>query len=246
MTLPSNNLQAPFYEIFFSFQGEALYIGLPQIFVRFAGCNLSCNYCDTNYSITVSKKAKYLTVLEVIKKIESLYKKNNKNFTITNTKPSIAFTGGEPLLYADFLKELLPKLKTKGFSIYLETNGTLYSNFKKIVKFCDIVAMDFKLPSECKKNFWKEHKQFLKIATSNKAANVFVKCVITKRTTLKEIKQTTSIIKTIAKDTPLILQSSLDKNKPKIQNLYIFYRFSKKVICNVTIMVQMHKIYKIQ
>jgi organic radical activating enzyme len=244
VTLPLNNLQAPFYEIFFSFQGEALYTGLPQIFVRFAGCNLACNYCDTNYSITVSKKAKYLTVLEVIKKIELLYKKNKKRFAIT--KPSIAFTGGEPLLYTDFLKELLPKLKTKGFSIYLETNATLYKNFEQIIKFCDIVSMDFKLPSECKKNFWKEHKQFLKIAISKKVTSVFVKCVITKKTILREIKQATKIIKSIAKDTTLILQPSLDKNKPKLQNLYIFYTFSKKILSNVAIMVQIHKIYKIR
>ncbi|MDR1417642.1 MAG: 7-carboxy-7-deazaguanine synthase QueE [Endomicrobium sp.] len=244
MTLPLNNLQAPFYEIFFSFQGEALYTGLPQIFVRFAGCNLSCNYCDTNYSITVTKKAKYLTITKIIEKIEFLYKKNKKNFT--NTKPSIAFTGGEPLLYAHFLKELLPKLKTKEFSIYVETNGTLYNNFKEIAKFCDIVAMDFKFPSECKKSFWKEHTKFLKIITSNKLNGSFIKCVITKNTTFQEIKKTIKIIKSLNNNMALILQPSLDKEKPHIQNLHLFYTFAKKALSNVAIMVQMHKIYKLR
>jgi organic radical activating enzyme len=245
MTLPLlNNIQAPLYEVFFSFQGEALYIGLPQIFVRFAGCNLKCNYCDTSYCIVVSKKAKHLTVLEVIKKIEAIYKKNKKSFAFT--KPSIAFTGGEPLLYVDFLKEIIPRLKIRGFAIYLETNGTLYKNLTQIIKFCDIVAMDFKFPSECKKSFWKEHKKFLEIAASKKTNSVFIKCVMTKNTTLQEIKQTIKIIKSTAKDTPLILQPSLDKNKPKIQNLYLFYMFSKKYLYNVTLTVQMHKIYKIR
>ncbi|MDR2395025.1 MAG: 7-carboxy-7-deazaguanine synthase QueE [Endomicrobium sp.] len=243
MILPLNNLQAPFYEIFFSFQGEALYTGLPQIFVRFAGCNIKCSYCDTNYSIIVSKKAKYLTTKEVIEKIEILYKKHKKNFT--STKPSIAFTGGEPLLYTDFLKELLPKLKMKGFNAYIETNGTLYRSLKQVIRFCDIVAMDFKLPSECKKSFWEEHKKFLKIIISNKIDDAFIKCVITKNTTLKEIKQTVKIVKPLTNDISLILQPSLDKNKPMIQNLHLFYTFAKKFIPNVHIMVQMHKIYKI-
>jgi organic radical activating enzyme len=244
MTLQLNNLQAPFYEIFFSFQGEALYTGLPQIFVRFAGCNLKCSYCDTNYSITISKKAKYFTITEVIEKIEFLYKKYKKNFT--STKPSIAFTGGEPLLYTDFLKELLPKLKMKGFNIYIETNGTLYRSLKQVIIFCDIVAMDFKFPSECKESFWEEHKKFLKIITSNKINDAFIKCIITKNTTLQEIKQTIKIIKPITKDIPLILQPSLYKYKPKIQNLHLFYTFTKKILSNVAIMVQMHKIYQIR
>lgn len=244
MTQPLHKGQSPFYKLFFSFQGEALYAGLPQIFARFAGCNLKCNYCDTAYSTEISKKAKYLTVDEVINKVNLLYKKNKKNFVFG--KPFIAFTGGEPLIYADFLAVLLPKLKRKGFSIYLETNGTLPKKLKQVVEFCDVISMDFKLPSECNKSFWKEHKNFLEIAQNEVSCQIFIKCVITKNTTIPEIKKAANITKNISKEVPFILQPSIDKSKPKIQNLHKFYIEVKKFINSVHLMIQMHKLYKIK
>ncbi|MDR0956709.1 MAG: 7-carboxy-7-deazaguanine synthase QueE [Endomicrobium sp.] len=256
MITPLISIKAPIYDIFFSFQGEALYTGLPQIFIRFAGCNLKCNYCDTLYSTIISKKAKYLTCNKIVNKVISTYIKNKENFTeiLTNTftknqaskKPSISITGGEPLLHADYLEVLLPKLKEKGFSIYLETNGTMFNNLTKIIKFCDIISIDFKFKSECKNNFWKEHKKFLKIALSNSKSETFIKNVITKNTNISEIKKSAKLIKGISDKIPLILQPSINKNSPAIQNLYKFYSIAKKIIPNVHIMIQMHKIYKVK
>ncbi|MDR3275217.1 MAG: 7-carboxy-7-deazaguanine synthase QueE [Endomicrobium sp.] len=235
---------APVYEIFFSFQGEGLYTGLPQIYVRFAGCNIKCRYCDTSYSTTISKKANYYSQDKLIKIIYKIYKKNKKKFTFG--RPFIIFTGGEPLIYADFLELLTQKLKKIGFNIYLETNGTLTQNLKKIINFCDIVSMDFKFVSECKKSFWKEHRSFLETAVSNAAVKVLVKCVVTKNTNIYEIKKSADTIRGISKEIPLILQPSIDKNIPEIQNLYRFYTKAKTIIPNVYLMVQMHKVYKIR
>jgi organic radical activating enzyme len=244
MTPPLSKIQAPIYEIFFSFQGEALYTGLPQIFIRFAGCNIKCSYCDTSYSTVISKRANYLTCDKVLDKIDLLYKPNKKKFTFG--KPSIAFTGGEPLIYAEYLEELLPKLKEKGFSTYLETNGTLPKKLKRVIKFCDIISMDFKFESECKKSLYKEHKLFLKIAKDSSNTEVFVKCVVTKNTNILEIKKSADLIKNIAKETTLVLQPSIDRNVPTIQNVHKFYIEAKKTIPNVHLMAQMHKIYKIK
>ncbi|MCL2485507.1 MAG: 7-carboxy-7-deazaguanine synthase QueE [Endomicrobia bacterium] len=232
-------LKAPVYEVFFSYQGEGLYTGLPQIFVRFAGCNIKCGYCDTSYSHTVSGKTKYYTTEQLIKKIEKIFLKNKKNFNAG--KPSMSITGGEPLIYANFLAALLPELKKKGFEIYLETNGTLPGNLKRIINFCDIISMDFKFASECRKNFWKEHKQFLKTAVKKETQ---VKCVITGNTLLSEIKECAKTVKSVSKKIPIILQPSIDKSIPHIKHLYIFYKELKQSLDNVFVMPQMHKIMK--
>ncbi|MDR3244165.1 MAG: 7-carboxy-7-deazaguanine synthase QueE [Elusimicrobiota bacterium] len=230
-----NALKAPVYEIFFSYQGEGLYIGMPQIFIRFAGCNINCSYCDTPYSKTISKKSKYFTADDILQKVLSINKKNKCN--------SLSITGGEPLIYGAFLKEFLPKAIKKGFKIYLETNGILYKELKKIINLCSIISMDFKMPSQCKKNFFKEHKEFLKIASKKE---VFIKIIITKSVQTAEIIKAAKTIKRVNKTAPLILQPSIDKDKPFIENLYLFYTKTSKIVSNTRIMPQIHKLYNIR
>ena len=92
-------------EIFYSIQGEGANTGMPAIFIRFAGCNLNCWFCDTDFS----ENYEY-DLNELIEKLEEYNCKN------------IVLTGGEPTLQVD--NELLTKLKIKGYHICLETNGT--------------------------------------------------------------------------------------------------------------------------
>jgi 7-carboxy-7-deazaguanine synthase len=71
-------------EIFFSIQGESTYTGLPCIFVRLAGCNLRCNYCDTNYSY---KSEITLSINDIITKVKEY-----------DPVKLVEITGGEPLM----------------------------------------------------------------------------------------------------------------------------------------------------
>lgn len=114
-------------EIFLSIQGEGIFAGTPQIFIRFARCNLSCKYCDTDFKLsdkftvkfnefTLEKYSNPVSSSNVVKIVESF-----------PPLPLISFTGGEPLLQIDFLGELLFKFKEKGFKLFLETNGTRLS-----------------------------------------------------------------------------------------------------------------------
>ena len=127
-------MKAPIIEIFSSFQGEGTLIGQRQIFVRFAGCNLNCSYCDTKNSIS-EKDGILMTPAQVVSKIESI---------LTPDCQTISFTGGEPSLYPEFINEVS---KLTNLDIMLETNGTLPANIDSIDNL-DIVSLDIKLKEQ--------------------------------------------------------------------------------------------------
>ena len=79
--------KAQIKEIFVSIQGEGPYIGYKQLFIRFCGCNLSCNYCDTDTSNGVTYTIE--EIMEIINNHQECH--------------SISLTGGEPLLHTGFL-----------------------------------------------------------------------------------------------------------------------------------------------
>ena len=170
-------MKAPIIEIFSSFQGEGLLIGERQIFVRFAGCNLNCNYCDTNDSKS-EKSGTLMTPKEVTDKINRL---------ITPDCRTISFTGGEPSLYPEFISEVAKNFNLK---IMLETNGTLPENIGSIEKL-DVVSLDIKLPEHFDGDF--DNSIFLNEIKSlnllmKKSINVYCKVVILPSTKIKSFK----------------------------------------------------------
>jgi len=115
-------------EIFYSLQGESTFAGLPCTFVRLAGCNLDCAWCDTRYA---KDGAKSLSIENIIKQI--------KNFGCS----LVEITGGEPLLQEE-TPDLISRLLDLNFQVLLETNGS--QNIKNIDPGC-IRIMDIKCPS---------------------------------------------------------------------------------------------------
>ena len=98
-----------FIELYKSVQGESSFAGLPCIFVRFAGCNLRCAWCDSEYTFTGGKPT---TADEIIRQIESL-----APCTL------IEFTGGEPMLQAKELIPLMERLLAQNYTLMIETSG---------------------------------------------------------------------------------------------------------------------------
>ena len=106
-------------EIFESLQGEGRNSGRPCVFVRFAGCNLACPWCDTDRARRLS-----LPLEDLVDEIASFKPK------------SVILTGGEPTLVAG-MPELIAALKARGRWIAVETNGTNASDW---LAFVDYVA----------------------------------------------------------------------------------------------------------
>ncbi len=103
-------------EIFASVQGEGLRQGEPTIFIRLAGCNLRCDFCDTKYAWEGGDD---ISIQQVIEQVKQQHKKFPADW--------VCITGGEPLLQD--IRELSQKLKEEGLRIQIETNGT---RFKKL------------------------------------------------------------------------------------------------------------------
>ncbi len=96
-------------ELYKSVQGESTFTGVPCIFVRFAGCNLRCAWCDSTYTFHGGQP---FTEDEVVQQIEAL------------DCPLVEFTGGEPMLHARELLPLMHRLLADGrYTLMIETSG---------------------------------------------------------------------------------------------------------------------------
>ncbi|WP_458406473.1 7-carboxy-7-deazaguanine synthase QueE [Methanobrevibacter sp.] len=232
-------MKAPIIEIFSSFQGEGLLIGERQIFVRFAGCNLNCNYCDTNDS-KFTESGKTMTSGEVSKIVKKL---------ITPDCKSISFTGGEPSLYPEFISEVSQNFD---LNIMLETNGTLPENINLIERL-DMVSLDIKLPEhfdgEFDESIFQNEIKSLNLLIA-KSINVYCKVVILPSTKIKSFKEVVEkLSQNISNKSNLkiIIQPSSPLGEWKDINSKLF-EFSEVVgqYFDVSTIPQIHKILDIE
>jgi len=119
---------------------------------------------------------------------------------------SLSFTGGEPLLQAEFLRSALPRLRRDGWRIYLETSGDRWRELSGVLPHLEFIAMDIKLPSVTSQSgTWQAHKKFLELAVKSRA-ETFVKIVVSRTTNETEMRRAARLVATLAPQTPVILQ----------------------------------------
>lgn len=219
-------MKARISEIFESIQGEGIYTGQKQVFVRFFGCNLNCNYCDTK----LFRYDEYLPkdVLYLIQRFGNGYQ-------------AVSLTGGEPLLQKDFLKEMLPLIKKANKRVHLETNGTLSCALREVIDYIDIIAMDIKLPSSgAGPDLFSEHSEFLKIARNK---DVFIKTIICPDTKESDILKAFSLVSLVDRNIPFVLQPNhFEFNQRLWERMEEFKTLGADYLNDIRMRLQFHKI----
>lgn len=247
-------------ELFSSVQGEGPYVGARQLFVRFYGCHRRCVYCDSPETVTAWQPAGFqppafrleqtpgrrdfrstpnpVTVPGLVTVLREIERRAGPHH-------SVAFTGGEPLLHAAFLRELLPHVEHLGLKSYLETAGDLYPQLDLLLPWLDIAAMDLKLPSVTRNEAaWGSHQRFLARCVENDV-EVFAKAIVSADTDPADLDTACRLIAETAPDTLFILQPMTPfgdaQNPPRADQLLDWQARCLRRLPRVRVIPQCHK-----
>jgi len=160
---------APVMEVFASIQGEGHYVGEPQVFLRLAGCPMRCAWCDTpgSWAVTAGRRAR---IVRASQQVEALAHDAPRSVAsaertrredqwatpfqaavwVASAEPgdprTVSVTGGEPLLWPDFLRALRNMLAPR--RLHLETGGGHPETLARVLDTFDHVSLDLKLPAD--------------------------------------------------------------------------------------------------
>jgi len=237
-------MQAQIEEVFNSIQGEGTHAGTRQVFVRFQQCQLHCAYCDTPRSRSSTNSCR----VERTSGTGDIYSVKNpvdRDFLIgaiqklwTPSTRHVSLTGGEPLIHANFIRELGTE-----YPLYLETNSGFPGEARKLKDVISVAACDIKLPEHDSTRHYDEllKNELETIAIFNDSAETFVKIVVLPETTKGSLSEAINGIASIDPTIPLILQPVTSKMHVKSGQLFDLMDFAAEKLKDVRVIPQTHK-----
>lgn len=209
-----------FSELFFSVQGEGLFVGERHIFLRTAGCVATCSWCDTVYSKVQTPRfvihsgagdekpwrPNPVPLHDVVADVLAMAKANAPVSTVS-------ITGGEPLEQPDIVHALARALREHDLRVYLETAGLHAAALASLIEDVDVIAADVKLASATGVNHTQAHRDFLRVLRGSSfdpsrdhPRPVFVKVIVDLKATGAEIEAAAQLVAEASRKIPFVIQ----------------------------------------
>jgi 7-carboxy-7-deazaguanine synthase len=237
------------FEVFASFQGEGIHLGRAQVFLRLAGCNLDCRYCDTRPARLVPAAARVESepfsraFSELANPVQPDRLAGLLRGMFRPGVHSLSLTGGEPLEQVEGLEALLEALAPAPVPLYLETNGTLPGAFERVAGAVDVVAMDVKLASVTGlESRLGDHCAFLAAARPGQA---FLKVVVCEGVDLDELEEAALELGALGRARALVLQPATAEGEgvetPSLDTLREAFTVASRYFEDVRVIPQAHR-----
>ncbi|HEY2773751.1 MAG TPA: 7-carboxy-7-deazaguanine synthase QueE [Candidatus Binatia bacterium] len=236
-------------EIFASFQGEGSRAGQRHLFVRFAGCNIRCRWCDTPDSLTrvATCRVDYPGGgSETLDNPLSLSRLCEIVARFVREDPSlvmIAITGGEPMVQAGFLAAWLCT-SPPPLPCLLETNAMLSSSLADVLPGIAVVSADVKLPSNTGEGaLWDRHRAFLEAC---RGTEVYVKMPVDDGTDPAEVSRAAALVADAAPGAVLFVQPVSDPRTGRwcidMKRLGELAALASASVADTRVLPQIHKL----
>jgi len=233
-------LKTRIFEIFTSIEGEGILYGTKTLNVRLAGCPYTCFYCDSVDALPLESGKEY-SITEACDLLDNNLQDNTYK---------VNFTGGEPLIQYEAVKELAKHVKARGVSTYLESACFDSKKFLYVLPSIDFVKIEFKtidsefIDEKHYPNLIKNTLECLKAAIEAKKTT-YIKIVVSSKTELRSFKELLAqIFKIISKEniSGFIIQPTTNLSEPTLEQLLVFYDNVYPYYEEVRVVPQLHKI----